>query len=121
MSLKLFSKTVTLIIKYCWIGLIIKLSPQYGRVPLQLAAERGHINAVELLLREGASVESTDYSGSTALHQAAATGQKDIVQLLISKGCPVDARDHVSVTDILLTVHSFSSLTKKIPHLISAF
>ena len=36
-----------------------RLSPQFGRAPLQWASRRGHVDVVRLLLDHGASMDAT--------------------------------------------------------------
>jgi hypothetical protein len=61
--------------------------------PLHLAAEKGQLAIVELLLAGGAKVKGRIQDGSTPLHVAARAGQLEAMKLLIAKGAPVDARD----------------------------
>lgn len=56
---------------------------------LALAAERGHLELVEDLVREGAADPGR---GADALITAAEAGHADIVAALIGAGVPVDAR-----------------------------
>lgn len=46
-----------------------------GNTAWHVAAEGGHIKAVQCLLKEGAQLESTNHAGCTALHIAARSGQ----------------------------------------------
>ncbi|OXV06025.1 hypothetical protein Egran_06207, partial [Elaphomyces granulatus] len=59
-----------------------------GHTALHLAAANGNKKLVQLLLREGASVQLKDWLGWTALQTAAANGHKNIVQLLLEIGDP---------------------------------
>jgi ankyrin repeat protein len=52
----------------------------------------GHLPDVERLLREGASVSTTDATnGWSALHYAAASGRKEVVLKLVQVGANIDA------------------------------
>ena len=52
--------------KWCiyirWCSCVMKLfySPQDGRSPLHLAAEKGHIDTLAILLKHGADVDTKD-------------------------------------------------------------
>lgn len=55
-----------------------------GWTALHFAAEKGHVECVELLLREGAEVDARSLTGSTPLHLAAERGRKECMTLLLS-------------------------------------
>uniref|UniRef100_A0A158Q798 ANK_REP_REGION domain-containing protein n=1 Tax=Elaeophora elaphi TaxID=1147741 RepID=A0A158Q798_9BILA len=59
--------------------------------PLIVAAGRGYINFVELLIGAGAEVNACDKFGSTALIWAARKGYKPIIELLLDAGAELDA------------------------------
>lgn len=52
---------------------------------LMMAASRGDIKAVEMLLEKGASVYAVDQRDNTALHYAAIRGDTEIITLLLNK------------------------------------
>lgn len=56
--------------------------------PLHLAALQGHGDAVETLLRHGASVAAVDEALCTPLHFAAAEGHRNIAAALIRVSPP---------------------------------
>jgi uncharacterized glyoxalase superfamily protein PhnB len=63
----------------------------WSRPLLHLAAERGHLDAVRLLLRRGFDVDTRDrYDKATALHWAAQEGHRDVVECLLAAGADVD-------------------------------
>ncbi len=64
-----------------------------GRVPLEDAIEYGCLEAVRLLLRQGAGVNVRNRRGRTPLRLAAMMGYEDIVQELLANGADVNARD----------------------------
>jgi hypothetical protein len=60
---------------------------------LLLAAWKGHVAVVELLLAKGAAVNAKSSNGVTPLQLAAACGFTHAAQLLIAKGADVHAKD----------------------------
>ncbi|KFZ23160.1 hypothetical protein V502_02357 [Pseudogymnoascus sp. VKM F-4520 (FW-2644)] len=66
----------------------------YGPTPLQIAAERGSIKIVNLLLKKHASInaEPIKSCGRTALQAAAEKGNYDLVKILIDAGAHVNAQ-----------------------------
>src|SRR5262249_897334 len=58
---------------------------------LHLAAEDGHLDCVNLLLRRGAEVDKRDRTDkATALHWAAAGGHLDVAKRLLAAGADID-------------------------------
>ena len=62
----------------------------YGQTPLHLAAERGNLAVVRLLLGAGTSLEAYDQHGTAAIHLAAANGHAATVALLLDMGANAD-------------------------------
>ncbi len=58
---------------------------------LHLAARRGDLAIVELLLGAGANVDKRAHDGSTALHEAALGGHLEIARLLVAFGAETRA------------------------------
>jgi ankyrin repeat protein len=54
--------------------------------PLNSAAASGHMETVELLLKNGAEVDAAQKGGYTALHSAAHNGNAAMVELLLAHG-----------------------------------
>jgi ankyrin repeat protein len=69
------------------------------RTALQAAAEHGHLSTIQLLLREGASLELRTRWGFTALHLAVKNGHKAAARHLLEAGADITPR-----TDDRLTV-----------------
>ena len=66
---------------------------ELGRTPLIVAAERGHANVVDVLLRAKAKVDTADVTGRTALHWAAWQGREKVVDMLLLSGANVNVVD----------------------------
>ncbi|KAJ3004488.1 UNVERIFIED_CONTAM: hypothetical protein HDU68_005052, partial [Siphonaria sp. JEL0065] len=61
--------------------------------PLHYAAQNGHVDAAQLLLDKGASVNAECNTKRTPLHYAALNGHVDAARLLLDKGANVNAQD----------------------------
>jgi ankyrin repeat protein len=73
-----------------------------GATPLIIAVHRRQSEIAKLLLRHGASVDSTDHYGYTALHHAARVGNVDDGAELIIMKAHLNAKDHGGVTPLML-------------------
>ncbi|XP_046408551.1 acyl-CoA-binding domain-containing protein 6 [Ischnura elegans] len=62
-----------------------------GMTALHWAADRGHAEAVQLLLDAGALANGKDLEGQTPLHYAASCGHKKVAQILIKAGSDPEA------------------------------
>ncbi|MEM8914889.1 MAG: ankyrin repeat domain-containing protein [Pseudomonadota bacterium] len=67
--------------------------PENGKTPLILAAERGHVRTVALLIENGAGIDTTSAEQWTPLVYAAARGQPDVARLLIGAGADIEVRE----------------------------
>jgi ankyrin repeat protein len=76
----------------------------YGMSPINLAALRGHVAIVKLLIAKGASPVEPTGSGesglSTPLHKAAEGGRKDVAELLLANHADVNAKDNQGATPL---------------------
>uniref|UniRef100_G3PET9 Ankyrin repeat domain 6b n=1 Tax=Gasterosteus aculeatus aculeatus TaxID=481459 RepID=G3PET9_GASAC len=66
---------------------------KYGRSPLHLAAYKGHIAVVRILLKAGCDLDIQDDGEQTALQRAAVVGNGDVISALIQEGCALDRQD----------------------------
>lgn len=73
----------------------------HGRTPLMVAAAQGHYEAVETLVRTGASVTTRGVREMTALHEASAKGDARIVDYLLTVGADADALTVDGVTPLM--------------------
>lgn len=60
-----------------------------------MAAQYGHVETAEVLLRAGISRDARTKVDRTPLHVAAQQGHLEIVELLLQHGADVDAKDMV--------------------------
>jgi hypothetical protein len=76
----------------------------YGMKPINLAALRGHVAIVKMLIAKGASaveLSGSEKSGlSTPLHRAAEGGHKDVAELLLANHADVNAKDSQGATPL---------------------
>ena len=61
---------------------IVNLADPTGLTPLHIAAEKGLVSMIELLLSHGAEIDRKDGSGRTALHIASSLGHKKCLAIL---------------------------------------
>ncbi|XP_069669065.1 GA-binding protein subunit beta-1-like isoform X2 [Periplaneta americana] len=71
-----------------------------GTSPLHLAAQFGHVETAEVLLRAGISRDARTKVERTPLHIAAQEGNTSIVQLLLTHGADVDSKDMLRMTPL---------------------
>lgn len=69
--------------------------------PMMLAALKGHVDIVKMLIAKGADMEARNETGLTALMYAASNGHKDVVETLISNKADVDAKDNGRATALM--------------------
>ncbi|XP_052391416.1 ankyrin repeat domain-containing protein 6b isoform X1 [Carassius gibelio] len=84
-----------------------------GRTPLHLAAYKGHIAVVRILLAAGCDLDIQDDGDQTALHRAAVVGNTDVISALIQEGCALDRQDKDGNTALHEAAwHGFSQSVK---------
>ncbi|KAL5568822.1 hypothetical protein UlMin_025397 [Ulmus minor] len=65
-----------------------------GRTPLHVAAGKGNIRCVKVLVESGADKDAKSRDGRTALYRAAASGDRSMVEMLLEMGAdPTVASD----------------------------
>ncbi|XP_054900595.1 ankyrin repeat domain-containing protein 6b isoform X2 [Poeciliopsis prolifica] len=86
---------------------------KYGRSPLHLAAQKGHLEVVRILLKAGCDLDIQDDGEQTALHRAAMVGNTDIISALIQEGCALERQDKDGNTALHeVSWHGFSQCVK---------
>ena len=73
-----------------------------GFAPLQLAACRGKLDIVVLLLERGVEIHQKSRYGPNALFFASQRGHKDVTELLLNRGALVDEKDDNGSTALTL-------------------
>lgn len=97
-------ETVRNLLQY---GANVETPGDAGKKPLFIAAEKGLTGMMELLLSNGASVESQNNSAQpTALTRACEEGHEGAVQLLVESGANVEARRRDGYTPLFIAVAS---------------
>ncbi|KAM4694612.1 ankyrin repeat domain-containing protein 6-like [Discoglossus pictus] len=86
---------------------------KHGRTPLHLAANKGHLSVIQILLKAGCDLDIQDDGNQTALHRAAVVGHSDIIAALIQEGCALDRQDKDGNTALHEAAwHGFSQSVK---------
>ncbi|KAM5286785.1 ankyrin repeat domain-containing protein 6 isoform 11-T19 [Hipposideros larvatus] len=86
---------------------------KHGRTPLHLAANKGHLSVVQILLKAGCDLDVQDDGDQTALHRATVVGNTEIIAALIQEGCALDRQDKDGNTALHeASWHGFSQSVK---------
>jgi len=72
--------------------------------PLQIAASRGNLTAVETLLRMGADPNECSKSQWSPLYHAVAAGDERVAKTLLEHGARVDGRGYLGVSPLIRAV-----------------
>lgn len=75
-------------------GMALDASDSRGDTVLHIAAGRGDLALVRLLLNKGARAEAKNNMGQTALITAAGSGKPEIIDSLLKKGADLASADH---------------------------
>ncbi len=89
-----------------------------GTPLLQLAAEKGQLAMVELLVRHKADVNRADRLGMTALMVAAEAGHVEVLDALIAAGADVNAPNKQGLTALMIGARK--GQREVVAHLLSA-
>ena len=76
--------------------------------PLLLAADRGHLKVIQLLLEAGADTNAIDENLATASMAASHNGHLEVVRLLLEAGADTNATDysHSEATALMAAAHN---------------
>ena len=81
-------------------GVDVNSLDESGQTPLHLAADRGSVDCVTLLLEAGANVLAADSDGFTALHVAVIANQVDVCRVLLKHGADPTQEDNDGETPL---------------------
>ncbi len=81
---------------------LINAPDNLGRTPLCIAAARGDVDQVRILLQKDASTDTRDRNGFSPLHHSLSNKHSDITKLLISKGAGAVREESEDGSDALL-------------------
>lgn len=73
---------------------------------LHLAAQRGHIEIVKVLLKHGTNCHRKNLTGATALHLAVEHGHEETVKILLANGSKINALDNNLNTPLIIAIQN---------------
>ncbi|XP_014470005.1 PREDICTED: protein phosphatase 1 regulatory subunit 12A isoform X5 [Dinoponera quadriceps] len=74
------------------------IHPRSGATALHVAAAKGYIRVMHILLQARCDVNAQDFDGWTPLHGAAHWGQLEASKLLVEHGCDMDMKNYAGQT-----------------------
>ncbi|XP_073977238.1 protein phosphatase 1 regulatory subunit 12A-like isoform X11 [Rhodnius prolixus] len=75
-----------------------KTHPKTGATSLHVAAAKGYLKVMDMLLKAGADIDAQDFDGWTPLHAAAHWGQKEACEVLVENFCDMNIKNCVGQT-----------------------
>lgn len=85
-----------------------------GRTPLIIAVYQGNMELVELLISEGASIDTSTKQGESALFVAVKTNQTKIAKFLLDKDAAIDIVNVDNITPLFIAHHKNFNELKQI-------
>ena len=73
---------------------------------LVLSAERGHLDRIRYLLKQGDDIDAQDENGQTALTESAWWGNLDCVNYLVGKRADIHVKDKEEKTALMWATNS---------------
>ncbi len=86
-----------------------------GKTARMLAAEKGYLGIVSLLLEKGSDINATNADGETSLMMAVKAGHKDVVELLLKNKADIKVKDAYGDT---VLIHAIKSKHKEIEEIL---
>ncbi|ENN73128.1 hypothetical protein YQE_10269, partial [Dendroctonus ponderosae] len=80
-------------------SLVNEPHPKTGASALHVAAAKGYVNVMQVLLQCGADIDAQDTDGWSPIHAAAHWGQEEACRLLVEHLADLDAKNYVVRTD----------------------
>lgn len=74
---------------------LLQPHPRTGATPLHVAAAKGYIRVMSMLVQGGGDLNTQDIDGWTPLHAAAHWGQREACQLLCENMADMEVRNYV--------------------------
>jgi hypothetical protein len=84
---------------------LLDAADQYGRTPLMLASQGGHVGVVRWLMDEGSRVDERNEKGDTALILACFVGRPSVVRLLVERGADLAIATPRGLTPLMIASH----------------
>ncbi|ELT90127.1 hypothetical protein CAPTEDRAFT_184913 [Capitella teleta] len=88
--------------------------PKTGATSLHVAAAKGYMNVMNILIQAGADIDAKDFDGWTPLHAAAHWGQKEACKLLVQNFCNMEVKNQVGQTAIDIADSDTEPLLKEL-------
>jgi hypothetical protein len=86
----------------------IDVTDEYGRTPIMLAIDAGHLAVARELANHGASLAAADRNGDTPLLLAARAGNAGLLSILLERRAPVDAANNSGTTSLMIAARAGS-------------